>query len=77
MLFRSPVIVDEEGHEEWHLEEVLDSRIHRRRLQYLVKWVGYDWPDWEPTKGVNKLEAVDRFHQCYLEKPRPLPEDED
>ena len=25
-----PVIVDEEGHEESHIEEVLDSRIHRR-----------------------------------------------
>ena len=23
------VIVDEEDHEEWHAEEVLDSRIHR------------------------------------------------
>ena len=72
-----PVIVDEEGHEEWHVEEVLDSRIHRRRLQYLVKWVGYDRPDWEPAEGVNKLEGVDRFYQHYPEKPGPLPEDED
>ena len=72
-----PVIVDEEGHEEWHVEEVLDSRIYRRRLQYLVKWVGYDRSDWEPAEGVNKFEAVDRFHQRYPEKPGPLLEDED
>ena len=40
-----PVIVDEEGHEEWYVKEVLDSRIHRRQLQYLVTLVGYDRPD--------------------------------
>ena len=70
-----PVIVDDT--EEWHVEEILDYRIYRHRLQYLVKWVGFDRPDWEPAEGFNKLEAVDRFHQCYPEKPGPLPEDDD
>ena len=70
-----PVIVDDA--EEWHVEEILDSRIYRRRLQYLVKCIGFNRPNWEPAKGVHKLEAVDRFHQRYPEKPRPLPEDED
>ena len=51
------VIVDD--NEEWHVEEILDCRIYRRRLQYLVKWVGFDRPNWEPGEGVNKLEAVD------------------
>ena len=69
------VIVDD--NEEWHVQEILDSRIYRCRLQYLVKWIGFNRPDWEPAKGVNKLEAVDRFHQRYPEKPGPLPEDED
>ena len=70
-----PVIVDD--NEEWHVEEILDSRIYRRRLQFLVKWIGFDRPNWEPAEGVNKLEAVDRFYQHYPEKPGPLPEDED
>ena len=30
-----PVIVD--NAEEWHVEEILDSRMYRQRLQYLVK----------------------------------------
>jgi hypothetical protein len=68
-----PVIVDD--NEEWHVEEILDSRLYRRRLQYLVKWIGFDRPDWEPAEGVNKLEAVDRFHERYPDKPGPLPED--
>ena len=70
-----PVIVDD--NKEWHVEEILDSRIYHRRLQYLVKWIGFDRPDWEPVEGVNKLEAVNRFHQRYLEKPGLLSEDED
>ena len=70
-----PVIMDD--NEKWHVEEILDSRIYHRRLQYLVKWIGFDRPDWEPAEGINKLEAVNRFHQRYPEKPGPLPEDED
>ena len=50
-------IVDD--NEEWDVEEILDSRIYRGRLQYLVKWIGFHRPDWEPVEGVNKLEAVD------------------
>ena len=69
------VIVDDA--EEWHVEEILDSRMYYQRLQYLVNWIGFDRPDWEPAKGINKLEAVDQFYQRYPEKPGPLPEDED
>ena len=70
-----PVIVDDA--EEWHVEEILDSKMYCQRLQYLVKWIGFDRPNWEPAEGVNKLEAVNRLYQRYPEKPGPLPEDED
>ena len=59
------------------MEEILDSCIHHRHLQYLVKWVGYDWPDCVPAEGVNKLEVVDRFHERYPQKPGPLAEDDE
>ena len=70
-----PVIVDD--HEEWRMEEIMDSRIYRRCLQYLVKWVGYDQLDWETAENVNRLEAVDQFHERYPDKPGPLPENDD
>src|SRR5256885_14668777 len=37
-----PVIVDDE--EEWEVDDILDSRRYGRgkRLQYLVKWKGYE-----------------------------------
>ena len=52
-----PVIVDDA--KAWYMEEILDSRMYRQRLQYLVKWVGFDRPDCKPAQRVNKLEAVD------------------
>ena len=55
-----PVEVD--GEKEWEVAEVLDSRLFRRRLQYLVKWTGYDDPTWEPATSVNGLQAIDLFH---------------
>src|SRR5690606_23099027 len=57
-----------------YVEEVLDSRIYHRRLQYLIKWVGYNDPDWLAAEDVNGLVALDTFHQTYPDKPGPLPE---
>jgi transposase InsO family protein/predicted aspartyl protease len=67
-----PVEVD--GEEEWEVSEVLDSRLFRRRLQYLVRWTGYDDPTWEPVDLVEGLRAVELFHDRYPLKPGPLPE---
>ena len=71
-----PVIVDNE--EEFFVEEVLDSRLWGRgkKFKYLVKWVGYTQPDWRDATDMNKVEAVDKFHQRYPDKPGPLPEDD-
>jgi len=33
------IVVD--GELEWEVEEVLDSRWHRRRFQFLIKWKGF------------------------------------
>jgi len=65
-----PVEID--GEQEWFVDCILNSRMYRRRLQYLVKWTGFDQPDWEPAENVNELEAVTLFHQQYPDKPGPL-----
>ena len=67
-----PVEVD--GAEDWEVMDLLDSHLFRRRLQYLIKWTGYDDPTWEPAESVNGLHAIDLFHQRYPNKPGPLPE---
>jgi hypothetical protein len=65
-----PVIVD--GEEEWEVEELLDSRRRRGRLQYLVKWGGDSTPTWEPEEYLEDVAAVDDFHCKYPDKPRTL-----
>jgi transposase InsO family protein len=74
-----PPPVEIDGELEWQVDKVLDSRWtgrgRNRKMEYLVKWTGYDQPLWEPAENVNELEAVDRFHERYPGKPGPLPED--
>ena len=46
-----PELVDEEL--EYEAEKILDSRLHRGKLQYLVKWKGYPNEEntWEPENN--------------------------
>jgi hypothetical protein len=71
-----PPPVEVDGEEEYHVDEILDSREFGRwkKLRYLVKWTGYDQPGWESAENVNGLRAVDRFHALYPGKPGPLEE---
>jgi transposase InsO family protein len=67
-----PVTVD--GHEEFEVEEILDSRTRRGQLQYYVHWK--DWPvsnrTWEPAANLaNAPDLVDAFHRTYPRKSRP------
>jgi len=64
-----PVVV--EGKEEWEVEEILDSRRARGRLQYLVKWRGFADPTWEPEENLVEVEAVEIYHERYPERPAP------
>ena len=65
-----PVVVD--GEEEYEIESVLDSKLFRDRLKYLVKWVGYKDPTCEPAEFLDSAAAVDAFHTRYPDKPGPL-----
>jgi len=60
-----PIIID--GEVEWKVEEILNSRWHRRRFQYLVKWKGYghEHNSWESTSEVFALELTVEFHRKH------------
>jgi hypothetical protein len=50
--------------EEYAVEEILAAKNARGRgggRQVLVKWVGYDTPDWQPLSLFTDTEALDRF----------------
>ena len=69
-----PPIEVADGSLEYEVEEILDSRRRRRRLEYLVRWSGYGPADdsWEPEANVESAsELVREFHQRYPSKPGP------
>jgi len=67
-----PIIID--GELEWEVEEILDSRWHRRRFQYLVKWKGYgrEHNSWESASKVFAPELTAEFHRKHPGAPRHI-----
>jgi len=53
-----------EGQPEWEVEEILDSRRYRRKLQYLIRWKGYSdaHNSWEPKEAVNAPVLLTAFY---------------
>ncbi|MBW0485948.1 hypothetical protein O181_025663 [Austropuccinia psidii MF-1] len=70
----TPIIIEEE--EEWEVSQILDSKIKRGKLWYLVEWKGFsqdpEISTWEPTENLkNCPEPVQDFHSLYTDKPGP------
>ena len=57
-----PIVIDRE--EEWEVEEILNSRWHRRRFQFLVKWKGFsrEHNSWEVASNVKALDLVAEYY---------------
>ncbi|MBW0561328.1 hypothetical protein O181_101043 [Austropuccinia psidii MF-1] len=69
-----PIIIEEE--EQWEVSQILDSKLKRGKLWYLVEWKGFSQDSerstWEPTENLNNcLELVEEFHSLYPDKPGP------
>ena len=65
--------IEIEGAEEFEVRQILDSKIARQRLYYLVDWEGYAPCDrtWEPMGNLaNAAEKVAEFHERYPHKPK-------
>ena len=65
-----PVIVGDE--EEYEVKEILEDRTVRRgrgsQKQYLVKWVGYAEPTWEPASALQDVTALDAYERSFSER---------
>ncbi|MBW0486580.1 hypothetical protein O181_026295 [Austropuccinia psidii MF-1] len=69
-----PIIIEEE--EEWEVSQILDSKLKRSKLCYLVEWKGLSQDSerstWEPTENLkNCPELVKDIHSLYPDKPGP------
>jgi hypothetical protein len=65
----------EDEEEEWDVEEVLDSRITKGQLEYLVKWLDFGPEDnsWQPATNLNCPEKLQEFHQRNPDRPKETP----
>jgi Chromo (CHRromatin Organisation MOdifier) domain len=60
---------------ELEVQEILDSRIRRKQLQYLIRWRGKtpDCNSWEPADNVANAQRLARkFHKRYPTRPAPV-----
>ncbi|MBW0576483.1 hypothetical protein O181_116198 [Austropuccinia psidii MF-1] len=69
-----PIIIEEE--EEWEVSQILDSKLKRRKLCYLVEWKGFSQDSERSTREQsenlkNFPELVKDFHSLYPDKPGP------
>jgi Chromo (CHRromatin Organisation MOdifier) domain len=68
---QEPITVD--GESEWEVDDILAVRTRYGKLQYRVKWLGYDDdPDWYPASDVKYApHKVRDFHKANPTKPGP------
>ncbi len=66
---KSIMINDED---KWEIDDILNSRRYKRRLQYRVKWKNYDndfnWYNADDNEFMNAQEMIDDFHIKYSRK---------
>ena len=67
--------IEVEGEPEYVVEEILDSQLHRNKLEFLVKWEGYtdENNSWEPEDNCkNSQAAIHNFYNTYPNAPRRI-----
>jgi len=67
-----PIVID--GEPEWEVEEVLDSRWHQRRFQFLIKWKGFsrEHNSWEVASDVKAPDLVAEYYRRHPAAPRHI-----
>ncbi|KAL2004646.1 hypothetical protein VTN00DRAFT_3382 [Thermoascus crustaceus] len=68
-----PPPIEVNGEQEWEVEEILAARLCQGKLQYKVKWVGYDNdPAWYPAENFKESpHQLHSFHNQYPDLPGP------
>ena len=67
-----PILVD--GEEHYEVEAILDSRMSRGWLQFLIQWKDYSYEhnSWENATDVHSPALVNEFYSTHLGAPRHI-----
>jgi len=67
-----PIVVNRES--EWEVEEILDSRWHQRRFQFLIKWKGFnrEHNSWEMASDVKAPDLIAEYYRKHPATPRHI-----
>jgi len=67
-----PIVID--GEPEWEVEEILDSRWHQRRFQFLIKWKGFsrEHNSWKVASDVKAPDLVAEYYRKHPATPRHI-----
>ena len=52
--------------EEYEVEKIMEKRIQKGNIEYLVKWKNYDDPDdntWEPKDNLKEATAIIKLYE--------------
>ena len=69
-----PPTIEIDGNEEYEVEEIWNSKFRGSQLWYLIKFKGYQDPEWHPAANAeNSPEVMANFHSRFPHKPGPPP----
>jgi Chromo (CHRromatin Organisation MOdifier) domain len=60
------------GEERYEIEEVMDSRLRRRKLEYLVRWKGYGHEEnsWIAERDLEAPDLITTFYKVNPNAPK-------
>ncbi|KAI1004907.1 hypothetical protein K3495_g3315 [Podosphaera aphanis] len=66
-----PIETETDEPDIYEVEAVLDSRVRRKKVQYLIHWTGSEENTWEPWENLTGCqELLMEFHESYPDAPR-------
>ena len=59
--------------EEYEVEKVVDKRIHKGKVEYLLKWKGYpsDENNWEPENSLDCPKLLQEYERNRAREKKP------
>ena len=60
-----------DGKDKYFIKRIDDIKYDKRKCKYiyLIKWRGFTESLWEPINSIGLTQAIEDFHELYLELP--------